>query len=198
MINVMKSKSTIKSEIHQIPAGLLIGDKRTEIFGDRDTKQTFFLTDGKTFRFNELPGSKKAQIFEQLLNDDVAIDDLKHLSQEEAIEKFAFCNYGAADHEADFCEKGELKNHDNFICSNNCMCLKWKSKKITVDGIALTSRELQVVTLMASDLCDKQIADQLGITVSTLNTHKIHLFEKFNVHSKSGLITKAFHQKIIQ
>ena len=78
------------------------------------------------------------------------------------------------------------------------MCLKWKSKKIEVDGIALTSRELQVVTLLASDLADKQIASKLNITESTLNTHKSHLFEKFKVQSKSGLITKAFLQKIIQ
>jgi DNA-binding NarL/FixJ family response regulator len=61
-----------------------------------------------------------------------------------------------------------------------------------------TSRELEILSLFASDLCDKQIADHLGITESTLNTHKKNLFEKFDVHSKSGLISKAFHQKIIQ
>lgn len=61
----------------------------------------------------------------------------------------------------------------------------------------MTNRELEIVQLLASDLCDKQIASKLQITVSTLNTHKSHLFEKFKVHSKSGLITEAFHQKII-
>jgi len=194
----MYDKSTTKTDAHQIPAGLLVGDKRTEIFGCKETKRTFFLTNGKTASFKELPASMKAQLFAELLNDDVAIEDLKSLTQEEAIEKFAFCNYGAAGHEADFCENGELKKTDNFICSNNCTCLKWKSKRITIDGMPLTSRELQIITLMASDLADKQIADQLGITESTLNTHKSHLFEKASVHSKSGLISKAFHQKIIQ
>jgi DNA-binding CsgD family transcriptional regulator len=194
----MKDKTTTNSIIHQIPAGLLIGDKRTEIFGDRETKKTFFVSNGQTFPFKDLCDYKKAQIFEQLLNDDQAIEDLKHLSQDEALDQFSFCVYGAADHEADFGENGELNKSDNFICSNNCMCLKWKSKKIVVDGIPLTSRELQVVTLMASDLADKQIADQLKITESTLNTHKHHLFEKFDVKSKAGLITKASLQKIIQ
>lgn len=194
----MHDKSTIKSQAHQIPAGLLLGDKRTEIFGCRETKKAFFLTNGKTAPFKELSGKMKAQIFEQLLNDDVALEDLKHLTQEQAIEQFAFCNYGAADSEPDFCENGELKKADNFICSDHCMCLKWKSKSITIDGIALTPREFEIITLMASDLADKQIADQLGISESTLNTHKSHLFEKASVHSKSGLISKAFHQKIIQ
>lgn len=194
----MNDKITTISHIHQIPAGLLMGDKRTEIFGCKETKRAFFLTDGKTYSFEDLKGELKAQLFAELLNDDIAIEDLKHLSQNEAIEKFAFCNYGAADHEPDFCEEGLLKKPDNFICSNNCMCLKWKSKKITIDGIALTPRELEIITLMASDLADKQIAHRLNISESTLNTHKHNLFEKANVQSKTGLITKAVQQKIIQ
>lgn len=194
----MHDKSTTKSDVHQIPAGLLIGDKRTEIFGCKETKKTFFLTNGQTANFKELPGNLKAQLLSELLNDDIAFDDLRHLSQEEAIEQFAFCNYGAANHEPDFCENGELKKSDNFICSNNCKCLKWNSKKITIDGIAITPRELEIITLMASDLADKQIADQLKISESTLNTHKHHLFEKASVQSKTGLISKAIHQKIIQ
>lgn len=194
----MNSKITNITHIHQIPAGLLMGDKRTEIFGCKETKRAFFLTDGKTYSFKELKSEMKAQLFAELLNDDVAIEDLKHLSQEDAIEKYAFCNYGAADHEPDFCENGKLKSPDNFICSNNCMCLKWKSKKITIDGIALTPKELEIITLMASDLADKQIAHSLNISESTLNTHKSHLFEKASVMSKTGLITKAVQQKIIQ
>lgn len=194
----MESKSTIKNQIHQIPAGMLLGDNRTEIFGDRTTKKSYFITNGQTFRFEELASYKKAQIFEQLLNDDVAFEELKHLTQEEATEKFAFCIYGAADHEADFNSDGHLNKADNFICSNNCNCLKWKSKSINIDGNPLTVREIQIVTLMASDLADKQIASELRIAESTLNTHKQNIFEKANVRSKSGLITKAINQKIIQ
>lgn len=194
----MEIKFTKENQIHQIPAGLLIGDKRTEIFGCKITKKTFFITNGQTHNFNDLNGAMKAQLFTELLNDHVAMNDLKHLTREEAIEKFAFCNYGAADHEPDFCEKGKLKKSDNFLCSSNCMCLKWKSKKITIDGQTLTKREIEIVTLMASDLADKQIASELNISESTLNTHKHHLFEKAGVHSKSGLITKAINQKIIQ
>jgi DNA-binding CsgD family transcriptional regulator len=51
---------------------------------------------------------------------------------------------------------------------------------------------------MASDLPDKAIADKLDVALSTLNNHKILLFDKFKVKSKAGLITKAIEQKIIQ
>ena len=191
-------KFTTNPLIHQIPAGIMIGDKRTELFGCRETKRVFALSDGKTIPFQELNPIKRALIFEKLLSDEAAINDLKELPQAEAIERFAFCIFGAADHEPDFCENGQLKEADNFICSNNCKCLKWNSKNISIDGNRLTPRELEIVTLLASDKPDKQIADELEITESTLNTHKKHLFEKFNVYSKSGLITKAITNKIIQ
>ena len=194
----MESKSTIKNQIHQIPAGMMPGDQRTELFACRNSKKTFFVSNGQTFDFKALEPIKKAQIFEQFLKDDIAFSDLKHLPQEEATEKYAFCIYGAADHVADFTESGQLNKSDNFICSNNCQCLKWRSKSISIDGKSLTAREIQIVNLMASDLADKQIASQLEITESTLNTHKQHLFEKASVKSKSGLITKAINQKIIQ
>jgi DNA-binding CsgD family transcriptional regulator len=191
-------KLTTNPLIHQIPAGLMIGDNATELFGCRETKKVYALSNGKTIPFNQLDPLKRALIFEKLLSDDVALEDLRSMPQNEAIENFAFCIYGAADHEPDFNEKGELKKADNFICSNNCKCLKWLSKNISVDGNKLTPREIQIVMLLASDKPEKQIADQLDITESTLNTHKKHLFDKFNVHSKSGLITKAISNKIIQ
>lgn len=192
------SKFTTNQVIHQIPAGLLIGDNSTELFGCRDTKKVFALSNGKTIPFNQLNPEKRALIFEKLLSDDAAFEDLKNLTQNEAIEQFAFCVYGAADHVPDFCANGELKEADNFICSDNCKCLKWNSKNITVEGNKLTPKEIELVTLFASDKPDKQIADDLKITESTLNTHKKNLFEKFNVSSKSGLITKAISNKIIQ
>ena len=184
--------------IHRLPAGMMHDDASTELFGCRTSKKMFAISKGTTIPFEKLEPTKRAKIFERLLNDPVAMEDLKHLSQNEAIENFAFCVFGAADSEADFCNTGELKEADNFICSNNCKCLKWQSKKITVDGEQLTSRQLEIAQLLATDLCDKQIADKLGITISTLDTHKKTLFEKCNVHSKTALVIKLIDEKIIQ
>jgi len=194
----MNDKSMNKNLTHQIPAGMLIGDTRTEMFGCRDTKKVFFISNGTTQPFEKLSNLKKSLIFEELLNDNKSMEDLKHLSQEEAIEQYAFCVYGAADHEADFNSNGELNKSDNFICSDNCKCLKWLTKSIKIDNRSLTSRQVQIVTLLATDLCDKQIADQLSISPSTLDSHKTKLFEIFGVHGKTGLIFKAINQKIIQ
>lgn len=184
--------------IHRLPAGMMHDDSSTELFGCRTTKKVFAISKGNTISFEKLEPIKRAQIFERLLDDPIAMNDLKNLPQDKAIEQFAFCVFGAADSEPDFCKNGELQAADNFICSDNCMCLKWPSKKITVEGVQLTSRQLEIAHLMATDLCDKQIADKLGICISTLDTHKKLLFEKCNVHSKTALVIKLIDQKIIQ
>lgn len=199
----MRNKYTTNSDnhqnfIHRLPAGILAGDLSTEMFSDRSSKRVFAVSDGKTISFDKINPKMRAQIFERLLNDERALADLKHLTQSEAVEKYAFCVYGAADSNPDFSEDGVLQEADNFICSDNCICLNWSSKKITIDGEVLTPRQLQIVKLLATDLCDKQIADELGICVSTLDTHKKTLFEKCNVASKTGLVIKLIEQKIIQ
>lgn len=199
----MFSKSTTnvanaQHHIHRLPAGMMQGDKSTEIFACRESQKVFALSDGKSIPFEELNPVLRAQIFEKLLNDPKAMEDLKNLSQNEAIEKFAFCVYGACDSNADFCADGQLKEADNFICGNSCQCLKWQSKNITLNGNRLTIREIEIIQLLATDKSDKMIADELGICTSTLDTHKNHLFEKAGVFSKPGLIVAAIDEKIVQ
>lgn len=184
--------------IHQLPAGTMPDDQATEIFACRTSRAVYAISKGNTIPFQKLPPIMRSQIFERLLDDELAMNDLKHLDQDKAVEQFAFCIFGAADSEADFCPDGNLKESDNFICSNNCQCLNWKSKKITVDGIQITHRQLQIAQRLATDKPDKQIADELGICVSTLDTHKKAFFEKFNVHSKTALVMKFIENKIIQ
>lgn len=184
--------------IHRIPAGMMQDDNSTELFGDRNSGKVFAISKGNTIPFEKLDPEKRSQIFEMLLNDSIAMQDLKHLSQDKAIEQFAFCVFGAADSNPDFDSEGNLKEADNFICSENCKCLRWHSKKITIDGVELTQRQLEIAQLLATDMCDKQIADKLGICHSTLDTHKKTLFEKCNVNSKTSLVIRLIEQKIIQ
>jgi len=185
--------------IHQLPAGLIQGDTRTELFGCRKTKRVFVLSNGQTVSFKNLNQPLKALILQKMLADEKAMLDLRHLAVDDALENFAFCVFGSADAYADFDEKGNLKEGDNFICGKkNCTCYTWASKKISVDGNELTPREIEIVQLFASDLADKQIADLLHISVSTLNSHKSNIFDKFSVNSKSGLTRKAIEQKIVQ
>jgi len=56
----------------------------------------------------------------------------------------------------------------------------------------LTPREREVVTLIARGFRYREIAEELGISVKTLETHMAHIFEKLGVASRHELTRIAF------
>ena len=53
---------------------------------------------------------------------------------------------------------------------------------------ALTDRERDVMRLVAGGLPNKLVADELGISVRTVEVHRAHVFEKMNVKSAVELV----------
>ena len=58
--------------------------------------------------------------------------------------------------------------------------------------VALTSRERQVFRLVADGLTNPEIAEVMGVSVKTVDTHRTNLMRKLDVHSTSELIAEAF------
>jgi len=58
----------------------------------------------------------------------------------------------------------------------------------------LTHRENEVLTLMVEGLTNKQIALRLFITPNTVKRHLKAIFEKFDVHTRSGAVAKAINR----
>jgi DNA-binding NarL/FixJ family response regulator len=56
----------------------------------------------------------------------------------------------------------------------------------------LTPREREVVTLIARGFRYREIAEEMGISVKTLETHMAHIFEKLGVASRHELTRIAF------
>jgi DNA-binding NarL/FixJ family response regulator len=56
----------------------------------------------------------------------------------------------------------------------------------------ITPREKEVLALVAGGHSTKQIADQLGISVRTVETHRINMLKKLGVNNSAELIRKAF------
>jgi DNA-binding NarL/FixJ family response regulator len=63
---------------------------------------------------------------------------------------------------------------------------------------ALTDREKQVLKLVAEGKANKEIADLLGITVKTAMSHREHLMQKLDLHSRTDLIKFAVRRGVIQ
>jgi DNA-binding NarL/FixJ family response regulator len=63
---------------------------------------------------------------------------------------------------------------------------------------ALSSREIDVLTLVAKGASNRQIADQLFVTEATVKTHLIHIYSKLNVSDRTSAVTMALEQGIIE
>ena len=63
---------------------------------------------------------------------------------------------------------------------------------------ALTSREIDVLKLVAKGLHNKQIASQLHITEATVKSHLIRTYGKLGVEDRTAAVTKALEQGILR
>jgi DNA-binding NarL/FixJ family response regulator len=66
-----------------------------------------------------------------------------------------------------------------------------------VVGAALTTRERQILTLLADGLVNKQIAERLGISVNTVKTHLELLFEKLGVATRAEAVATAVRRGLL-
>ncbi len=63
---------------------------------------------------------------------------------------------------------------------------------------ALTSREIDVLKLVAKGANNKQIASQLYITEATVKSHLIRIYGKLGVEDRTAAVTKALEQGILR
>jgi DNA-binding NarL/FixJ family response regulator len=69
---------------------------------------------------------------------------------------------------------------------------------IRANGTRLTSREAEVLQLVAEGSANKQIAAELGISIKTVEKHRQHLMDKLNIHETAGLTRYAIAHGIIE
>jgi len=62
----------------------------------------------------------------------------------------------------------------------------------------LTSRETEVLQLVAEGMANKQVAAELSISIKTVEKHRQHLMDKLNIHETAGLTRYAIAQGIIE
>ena len=69
---------------------------------------------------------------------------------------------------------------------------------IKADGNKLTSRETEVLQLVAEGSANKQVAGELGISIKTVEKHRQHLMDKLNIHDTAGLTRYAISAGVIE
>jgi len=99
----------------------------------------------------------------------------------------------------------ELHQGKTFFTPSIAKRLKDDYQKST-DGVGLrkksatklTSREAELLQLIAEGHVNKQIASELGISIKTVEKHRQHLMEKLNIHEIAGLTRFAIAAGIIE
>jgi DNA-binding NarL/FixJ family response regulator len=74
--------------------------------------------------------------------------------------------------------------------------LKQKKEK-TIMLETLSKREIEILKLFAEGHTNKEIADQLSISIRTVESHKTHIMQKLNTKSTVDLIKYAIKNKIV-
>jgi DNA-binding NarL/FixJ family response regulator len=62
----------------------------------------------------------------------------------------------------------------------------------------LSSREVEVLQLIAEGKPNKQVAAELGVSFKTVDKHRQHLMSKLNIHDIAGLTRYAIAEGIIE
>ena len=73
-----------------------------------------------------------------------------------------------------------------------------RSGKLERKAPLLTSREMEVLQLIAEGKANKETAAQLGISIKTVEKHRGRLMEKLDIHDTAGLTRHAIASGIIE
>jgi len=65
-------------------------------------------------------------------------------------------------------------------------------------GESLTPREREVLQLVAEGKTTKEIANILGVSIKTADTHRTRLMQKLDIHDVAGLTRYAIRQGLIE
>lgn len=64
--------------------------------------------------------------------------------------------------------------------------------------INLTKRETEIIRMISEELTNSEIADKLGISPRTVDTHRRNLLQKLDVKNTAGLVKYAIQHNILE
>jgi DNA-binding NarL/FixJ family response regulator len=98
----------------------------------------------------------------------------------------------------------EVQKGNAFFSPAIAKRLRDRCRQAFVDGqplrrnVELTSREAEVLQLIAEGLPNKQIAGELGISIKTVEKHRQQVMNKLNIHDVAGLTRHAISKGMVE
>ncbi len=103
------------------------------------------------------------------------------------LRKFAACRYGGLNKTPDFGADEALHDYIDCPIRDTCAGNGVVCKAPVLNGGQLDNTELQLMRMLASDLKNTAIADELDMPLGSLNVTRTKLYEKLNIHTKQQL-----------
>ena len=63
--------------------------------------------------------------------------------------------------------------------------------------VSLSPREREMLALIVEGLTAKEIADRIGVSIHTIDTHTRHLFKKLDVRSRAAAVARALRERMV-
>ena len=99
----------------------------------------------------------------------------------------------------------EVQKGNLFFCAAVAKRLHERDRKspnragrLQTRNAGLTSREVEVLQLIAEGKANKETAAELGISAKTVEKHRDHLMQKLNIHDTAGLTRYAIGAGIVE
>lgn len=127
-----------------------------------------------------------------------ALDELGVKLPLQRLEKYTECMYGDKNDTADF-RNFKSSDHEYYNCGKRGYC-KFEGKlcdKIVTPYGVITPSEIRIMTKVAHELSDKEIAYELHLSTYTVNTHITNLLEKIGTKSRVGIAMFAAKRNLI-
>jgi len=85
-----------------------------------------------------------------------------------------------------------------WIKTSNKPAIQNISNEEVQQELDISNRELEVLMSMADGLSNKQIAEKLFLSESTIKTHSTNLYAKLNVNRRTQAVQKARELGLLQ
>lgn len=63
---------------------------------------------------------------------------------------------------------------------------------------SLTLREREILTFIAQGLSNREIAEALTLSLNTVKTHRLHIYQKLDLHDRASLTNYALHRGFLR
>ncbi len=85
----------------------------------------------------------------------------------------------------------------NTYISKELRSTKELSSDHFVKSLSLTKREIEIISLLAKEKSSQEIADELFLSIYTVNTHRKNILHKLGIKNSAGLVKFAIDNNLI-